>query len=257
MASEVRSELAEQDHLLWGRRPVLEYLRAGGSPEKVLFAREATGSGLLDEIRRRSRQTGAPAQVVPRRELDQLAAGNHQGVVAVAGAYRYTPIESLLAGATTGVLFADGVMDPQNLGAMIRSALGAGFNGVVIPSHRAAGVTAAARRVSAGAAELLPVAKVGNLSRAIAQAKFSGLWVVGLDEKATDSVWISELMDPPVALVVGAEDRGVSRTVRQNCDGLVSIPQSGDLGSLNAGVAAALAMFEVARRAAGSSDGGR
>jgi 23S rRNA (guanosine2251-2'-O)-methyltransferase len=214
----------------------------------VLFARDTGESPILDEIRRRSRQAGVPAQEVARRELDRLAPGNHQGVAAVAGAYRYTPLEELLTGASIGVLFADGIMDPQNLGALIRSALGAGFNGVVIPSHRAAAVTSAVRRVSAGAAELLPVAKAGNLSRAIEQAKSQGLWVVGLDEKATDAMWTSELMEPPVGLVIGAEDRGLSRTVRLKCDGVIGIPQQGELGSLNAAVAGAIAMFEVARR---------
>lgn len=183
-----------------------------------------------------------------RRELDRLAPGNHQGVVAAVGAYRYAPFESLLARATTGILFADGVMDPQNLGSLIRSALGAGFDGVVIPSHRAAGVSSAVRRVSAGATELLGVAKVGNLPRALELAKSSRLWVVGLDEQAEDAIWSSELMDPPVGLVVGAEDRGMSRTVRSKCDALVGIPQHGQLGSLNAAVAGAVAMFEVARR---------
>jgi 23S rRNA (guanosine2251-2'-O)-methyltransferase len=214
----------------------------------VLVAREAGGSELLEEIRRRSRQAGVPAQVVSRPELDRIAPGNHQGVAAVTGAYGYSPLEALLAGASTGVLFADGIMDPQNLGALIRSALGAGFNGVVIPSRRAATVTSAVRRVSAGATELLAVAKVGNLSRAIEQAKSQGLWVVGLDEKASESLWTSSLLDPPAGLVVGAEDRGISRTVRLRCDGVVGIPQQGELGSLNAGVAGAIAMFEVARR---------
>jgi 23S rRNA (guanosine2251-2'-O)-methyltransferase len=214
----------------------------------VIVAQEVRTSHVLDEIRRLARQVGAPERIVPRRELDRLVSANHQGVVAVTAAYRYAAMSSVLAGATTGVLFADGIMDPQNLGALIRSALGAGFDGVVIPSHRAAGVTAAARRVSAGATELLEVARVGNLARAIEQAKSAGLWVVGLDEKAEDSMWASDLMDPPVGLVIGAEDRGISRTVRMQCDGLVAIPQHGELGSLNAGVAGALAMFEVARR---------
>jgi 23S rRNA (guanosine2251-2'-O)-methyltransferase len=220
-------------------------------------AQEASASPVLDEIRELARQAKVTERFVPRRELDRLAPGNHQGVVAVTAAYRYAPLDSVLKRSATGVLFADGIMDPQNLGALIRSALGAGFNGVVIPSHRAAGVTAAVRRVSAGATELLAVSKVGNLSRAIEQAKAAGLWVVGLDEKAGDSIWTSDLMDPPAGLVIGAEDRGISRNVRKQCDGLVTIPQSGGVGSLNAGVAGALAMFEVARRASTPSPDAR
>jgi 23S rRNA (guanosine2251-2'-O)-methyltransferase len=187
--------------------------------------------------------------VIPRAELDHLAPGNHQGVIAVAGVYRYASLDLVLSDVATGVLFADGIMDPQNLGALTRSALGAGFDGVVLPSHRAAGVTAAARRVSAGATESLKVARVANLSHAIEQAKAHRLWVVGLEEKANDSIWTSGLMEPPVGLVIGAEDKGLSRSVRVKCDGLVSIPQRGRLSSLNASVAGALAMFEVARRA--------
>ncbi|MDP9226373.1 MAG: 23S rRNA (guanosine(2251)-2'-O)-methyltransferase RlmB [Actinomycetota bacterium] len=214
----------------------------------MLIAREAHASGLLDEIVRRSHKAGMAPRIVPRAELDRLAPGNHQGVVVVARPYRYSSLESLLSAAAVGLLFADGIMDPQNLGSLLRSALGAGFNGVVIPSHRAAGVTPAVRRVSAGAAELLGVARVTNLARAIEDAKSSGLWVVGMDQAAEDVMWTSDLMNPPVALVVGAEDRGISRIVRQRCDGLVRIPQQGRLGSLNAGVAGALGMFEVARR---------
>jgi 23S rRNA (guanosine2251-2'-O)-methyltransferase len=222
-----------------------------------MVAQEASASPLLDEIRERSRQAGVPERVVPRRELDRLAPGNHQGVVAVTVAFRYTPLATVLARSATGVLFADGIMDPHNLGALIRSALGAGFDGVVIPSHRAVSVTAAVRRVSAGATELVSISRVGNLSRAIEEAKAAGMWVVGLDEKAADSVWASDLMDPPVGLVIGAEDRGISRTVHKQCDGLVSIPQHGELGSLNAAVAGALAMFEVARRVFTPADDGQ
>jgi 23S rRNA (guanosine2251-2'-O)-methyltransferase len=208
----------------------------------------------MDEIRERSRERGLRANVLPRQELDHIAPGNNQGVVAVVGEYRYASLGSILNEVAVGVLLADGIMDPQNLGALIRSALGAGFSGVIVPSHRAASVTSAARRVSAGASEILQVARVPNLSQAVEQAKGRGLWVVGLDDKASDSIWTSDLMDPPVALVIGAEDKGLSRIVRARCDGVVGIPQRGRLSSLNASVAGALAMFEVARRAASPSN---
>jgi 23S rRNA (guanosine2251-2'-O)-methyltransferase len=227
---------------------VLEYLRAGGSPRTVFIGREVRGARVLDEIVQCSEERGISPRIVARSELDKLVTGSHQGVVVVAGAYRYASLESLFSAAVTGLLFADGIMDPQNLGSLLRSALGAGFNGVVIPTRRASGVTSAVRRVSAGAAELLGVARVSNLPAALERAKVSGLWVVGLDQGADSVMWTSQLMDPPVALVIGAEDRGISRIVRQRCEGLVRIPQHGQLASLNAGVAAALAMFEVARR---------
>ena len=117
-----------------------------------------------------------------------------------------------------------------------------------MPARRSAGVTAAVRRVSAGAAEVVPVARVGNLPAALEAARATGVWVLGLDEKATDSLWGHSLAEPPVALVLGAEDRGISPRVRKDCDGLARIPLGGKIGSVNVAVAGALAMFEVARR---------
>lgn len=233
---------------LFGRRPVLELLRAGGSVERVLIAQGLKPSGVLGEIRRRAEEAAVPVRVVPRQELDRLVPGeNHQGVVAVAGRYRYAALDDLFAG-TGSVLFLDGVSDPHNLGSLIRSAECAGFAGVVIPSHRAAPVTAAVRRVAAGAAESLPVARVENLVQAIETAKRAGRWVIGLDEKAEADLWASDLLDPPVVLVLGAEGKGIRPGVADHLDGRVSIPQRGRIGSLNVAVAGAIAMFEVARR---------
>jgi 23S rRNA (guanosine2251-2'-O)-methyltransferase len=140
------------------------------------------------------------------------------------------------------------VMDPHNLGSLMRSADGAGFGGIVIRSKRAARVTPAVRRVAAGAAEFVPVARVPNAGLAVERAKDAGLWVVGLDQDADETVWESESLEPPVAILLGAEDRGISPTVREKCDHLVRIPSRGRVGSLNVSVAGAVAMFEVARR---------
>jgi len=215
----------------------------------VFIAEGLAPSSVLGEIRRRAEGAGVPVRVVPKREVDRLAAGsNHQGVVAVAGAFRYTPVDDLLRAEAPLLLFLDGLTDPHNLGSLLRSADSAAFTGVVLPAHRAAGVTAAARRVSAGAAEVVPVARVPNLGHAIDLAKKRGVWVLGLDEKASDSIWTTGLVEPPLALVLGAEDRGISKTVRDRCDGLVKIPHGGRIGSLNVAVAGAVAMFEVARR---------
>ncbi len=119
---------------------------------------------------------------------------------------------------------------------------------MVIPAHRSVQVTGAVRRVSAGASEVVPVARVKNLTQAIEQAKQADVWILGLDEKTDKDVWTSELMTPPVGLVLGAEDRGISKNVREHCDELVRIPHTGRIGSLNVAVAGAVAMFEVARR---------
>jgi 23S rRNA (guanosine2251-2'-O)-methyltransferase len=174
---------------------------------------------------------------------------NHQGVVALAGRFRYTPLERILARPSPRVLFLDGVMDPGNLGSLLRSADGAGFDGVVVRARRAAGVTAAVRRVSAGAAEVVAVARVPNMGHALSQAAEAGLWLVGMDERAGESLWASDMLEPPVGIVLGAEDKGMSTAVRDRCDVMVRIPVTGRIGSLNVAVAGAIALFEVARRA--------
>jgi 23S rRNA (guanosine2251-2'-O)-methyltransferase len=192
-------------------------------------------------------------RVVPRAEIDRLAPGlNHQGVVALTVPFGYTPLSEVLALPEPAVAFLDAVMDPHNLGSIVRSADGAGFAGVVVAARRAAGVTAAVRRVSAGASEFVPVARVTNLGRALDDARRAGLWTVGLDQDASEDLWTSHLMEPPVGLVLGAEDRGISPGVRRHCDAFVSIPHRGALGSLNVAIAGAVAMFEVARRRLGS-----
>lgn len=235
--------------VLAGRRPVLESLRAGRPLERVLVARELAPSGVIGEVRRRAEEAAVPVRVVPRADIDRLAPGlNHQGVVALTGPFRYTPLPDVLARREPAVIFLDGVMDPNNLGSILRSADGAGFAGVVVASRRAAGVTAAVRRVSAGASEIVPVARVTNLGRALDTARRAGLWTVGLDQDAGEDLWTSHLMEPPVGLVLGSEDRGISPAVRRHCDAFVSIPHRGALGSLNVATAAAVAMFEVARR---------
>jgi 23S rRNA (guanosine2251-2'-O)-methyltransferase len=235
--------------LVTGRRAVLELLRAGRGAERVYLAQGLAPSQALGEIRRRAAQAAVPVRSVPKSELDRLAGGlNHQGVAARTGAYRYASLHSILGSQPARVLLLEGVMDPHNLGALLRSACVAGFDGVVIPARRAVGVTDAVRRVSQGAAELVSVARVSRLSAALAEIAAAGLWVVGLDEAAGDSLWSSPALEPPVALLLGAEDRGLTSATKARCDSLVRIPARGSLRSLNVGVAGAVAMFEVARR---------
>ncbi len=227
---------------------MLELLRAGKSAERILIS-DQSAANRIAEIRRRAEKLGIPVRVVPRDEIDRAARGlNHQGVVAVTGRFRYAPLGELLSLDQPLLLFLDGVTDPHNLGSLLRSADGAGFTGLVLPARRSVGVTAAVRRVSAGASEVVPVAREGNLGRAIDTAKGAGLWVVGLDEASPDDIWSSELLEPPLGLVLGAEDRGIAPTIKERCDALVSIPSRGRLASLNVAVAGAIAMFEVARR---------
>jgi 23S rRNA (guanosine2251-2'-O)-methyltransferase len=232
---------------------VVEILRAGSVPERILIAQGAAMKGALGEVRRRADALGVPVRMVPRSEIEDLARGvNHQGVVAITARYRYTPLEKLLDRANATLLFLDGVMDPHNLGSLLRSADGAGFDGIVIPTHRAVGVTGTVRRISAGAAEIVPVSRVSNLGAAIDKARTNGLWILGLDAEGTNDIWSTNLAEPPVGVVCGSEDKGLSKGVRDRCDELVRIPHGGSLDSLNVGVAGAIAMFEIARRRASS-----
>lgn len=232
-----------------GRRPVLELLDAGRSAERVLVARELAPSAVIGRIRRRAEENSVPVRVVPRTEIDKLAVGiNHQGVVAVTGRFRYASLDDLIRGPGATVVFLDGVTDPHNLGSLLRSADGAGVTGLVIPSHRAAGVNDTVRRISAGAAEVVPVARVGSLGAALDRARDAGMWLVGLDERGGDDIWSSNLLSAPLGLVLGSEDRGLRSVVRERCDALVRIPQLGRLSSLNVSIAGAIAMYEVARR---------
>jgi 23S rRNA (guanosine2251-2'-O)-methyltransferase len=237
--------------VLAGRRPVLEALRAGRPAERVLIARELAPASILGDIRRRAEAAAIPVKLVARAEIDRVSEGvNHQGVVALGARYRYAPLDAVIGAPDAAVLFLDGVMDPHNLGSLLRSADGAGFAGVVVPQRRAATVTATVRRVSAGAAEVLPVARVTNLGRALDDARRAGLWIAGLDARAGEELWSSSLVEPPVGLVLGSEDRGIAPGVRAHCDAFVRIPTRGRLGSLNVASAGAVAMFEVARRRA-------
>lgn len=230
---------------------MLEVLRAGRGVERVLVARELAPSGVIGEIRRRAEAAGVPVRLVPKTEVEKAAGHvNHQGVAAFTARFRYAPLDDLLAVPEPRLLFLDGVTDPHNLGSLLRSADGAGFHGVVIPARRAAGVTGAVRRVSAGAAEVVPVARVNSLGAALDRAKKAGLWIVGLDEDAEEDLWASPLLEPPLGLVLGAEDRGISKGVAGRCDALVRIPSAGRISSLNVAVAGAVAMFEASRKAA-------
>lgn len=244
----------DETTVLPGRRPVIELLRSGAGAEKVLIARELDPSKTIAEIRKLAQGAAVPVRVVPRTEVDRLAGGsNHQGVVAITGRYRYAPLDRLLAAEAPRLLFVDGVTDPHNLGSLLRSADGAGFTGVVVPSRRSAAVNATVRRVAAGAAEVVPVARVDSLRAAVSDARAAGLWLAGLSERGAEDLWTSPLLEPPVGLVVGAEDRGLSRGIQEACDALVRIPSAGRLDALNVAVAGAIAMFEVARRAAPGS----
>ena len=249
MKGRPRRRPAGDRDLVFGRRPVLELLASGQPIEEILLLETRGRPDAVVEIAARAGARGVATRALSRPEMaDLVGEVNHQGVVAVVPPFRYASYEGLLEGSPRALLFLDGVMDPHNLGSLLRSADGAGIDGVVVRIHRGVGVTPAVRRVSAGASETVPVARVTNMSRALEQARSSGLWVIGLDASGDQDLWSSELIEPPIGLVLGAEDKGISRSVAQRCDARVRIPLEGRLGSLNVAVAGAIAMFELARR---------
>ncbi|MBE0466916.1 MAG: 23S rRNA (guanosine(2251)-2'-O)-methyltransferase RlmB [Candidatus Desulforudis sp.] len=238
-------------NVICGRNAVREALRAGRPLNKVILARGMTPS-VRHELVSLARNRGVPVQEADRTRLDALAPGAaHQGVVAVAAEQAYVGVEDLLAtDAAPLVLVLNEIQDPHNLGAVLRTAEAAGCAGAVIPARRAAGITAAVAKASAGAVNYIRVARVDNIARALRYFKDKGLWVVGADPAGEQVYWDADLKGP-LALVIGGEDRGLGRVVRNECDFLVRLPMFGRVGSLNASVAAALLIYEVVRQRSG------
>ncbi|MBF7082832.1 23S rRNA (guanosine(2251)-2'-O)-methyltransferase RlmB [Desulfallas sp. Bu1-1] len=233
-----------------GRNPVCEALRAGRPINKIYIAR-GLKPATVAEITGLARESRVPVQKVEKHYLDRLAPGAaHQGIVARVAPYEYADLDDILAavrGADPLLVLLDEVTDPHNLGAIIRSAEAAGAHGVIIPRRRAAAVTPAVVKASAGAIEFVPVARVGNLAATIDLLKENGIWVVGADASARQLIWDAPL-NGPLALVVGGEDKGLGRLVKEKCDLLIKLPMAGRVNSLNASVAAALVLFEAVRR---------
>ncbi len=234
---------------LLGIHAVEEALAADRSLERIVIARGRHGER-MEEIVRQARAHGVPVRFEDRVQLDRLAeTREHQGIVALAAAKRALTLEDLLASnSRRGLLvLLDGIEDPHNLGAIVRTALAAGAEGVIIPERRAAGLTEAVSRASAGALEHLPVARVKNLPRATEQLKEAGYWLIGLDEHATKSYTEADFTGS-VGIVLGSEGEGLHELTRKRCDFLVSIPTSGPVRSLNVSVAAGVVLFEAVRQ---------
>ena len=237
--------------LIFGVHAVEEALAARGRGFEYVAVAAGRGDSRLQKISQLCRAAGIPVRTMPRDQLTRLAnTGSHQGVVAVTVEKQYGDLDDLLnkkRGQFSFLAVLDGIEDPHNLGAILRTAEGAGADGIVIPERRAVGVTAAVVKASAGASEYLPVAKVTNISRAIEEIKSRNIWTVGLDERGGQLYdQIDYKMD--CALVLGAEGHGLHQHVREKCDFLVSIPMLGKVPSLNVSVAAAIVMYEVARQ---------
>jgi 23S rRNA (guanosine2251-2'-O)-methyltransferase len=227
--------------------PLLEVLRA--SPKRInkIFVQKERGPHRIGEIIREARASSVPVLFVPKHKLDQVSP-HHQGVLAEVAAKAFASLEEILASSARPFLvLLDEVEDPQNLGAIIRSAAGANADGLILPERRSAGLTEAVATVSAGALEHVKVARVPNLARAMADLKDRGIWLIGAAGKAAES-WTKFDYTLPVGIVLGSEGRGLRPLVRESCDKILSIPLSGRVDSLNVGAAAAVFFFEVVRQ---------
>lgn len=229
--------------------PVQEALRAGRTVDRILIARGA-GGPRLQEIIDAARERSIPVRFEPREALDRASNNaTHQGVVAFGAAQRYGDLQYILAGGAHLLVILDGVEDPHNLGAIIRSAHAAGAAAVLIPDRRAAGLTETVAKAAAGALEHLPVVRIGNVSQTLEELKRRGFWIYGLDERARDLYSDIEYARP-TAFVLGAEGHGLHQLVKQHCDALVRIPMAGAIASLNVSVAAGIVLFEWRRKSA-------
>ena len=232
------------ENLLSGRNPIREAIKSGRDIEKLLVAKGDL-SGTAREIVAMARERHIPVQIVERSRLDEITR-NHQGMLAFASAYRYYEVEDMLAEAQEKneapfLVVLDGVTDPQNLGAIIRTAACVGAHGVIVPERRAVGLTPSAVKASAGAIETVKVARVTNLTRTLEMLKARGVWLYAADMEGEDYRKVD--FNRPLALIIGAEGEGVSRLVLEACDYRVSLPMKGGVGSLNASVAAGVMMY--------------
>ncbi len=234
-----------------GRNAVLEAFRSGKSVDK-LFVLDGCQDGPVRSITREARKKDTIINYVPKERLDQMSeTGSHQGVIAQVAAYEYAEVSDILdrakeKGEDPFIILLDGIEDPHNLGAIIRTANLAGAHGVIIPKRRAVGLTATVAKTSAGALNYTPVAKVTNLAKTMEELKEQGLWFVCAD-MGGESMYRQNLTGP-IGLVIGNEGEGVSRLVKEKCDFITSIPMKGDIDSLNASVAAGVLTYEIVRQ---------
>ena len=234
-----------------GRNAVIEAYRSGKTIDKI-YILDGCQDGPVSTIRREAKKNGTLIKFVSRERLDQMSeTGKHQGVIAIAAAYKYSEMEDIfnlakLRGEDPFVFILDNIEDPHNLGAIIRTANLSGAHGVIIPKNRAVGLTATVAKASAGALNYTPVVKVTNIASTLEALKDKGLWFACADMGGTRMYDLN--LKGPIGLVIGNEGSGVSRLVREKCDMIASIPMKGDIDSLNASVAAGVLAFEVVRQ---------
>jgi 23S rRNA (guanosine2251-2'-O)-methyltransferase len=215
---------------------------------EILLAADLDPAPILDDIRGLAAEQHVAVREVKRSTLEAQARSEApQGVIATVTPLQPTDLDRLTAAERPFLLVLDGIHDPQNLGAILRTAEAAGVTGIVLPRHRSVRVTAAVTKTAAGAVEWLPISVVAGIPAALVDLKAKGIWVVGLDQDADEGVWDLKVADEPVALVLGSEGSGLARLTRERCDVVAALPLAGRLGSLNVSAAAAVACYEIAR----------
>jgi 23S rRNA (guanosine2251-2'-O)-methyltransferase len=241
----------QEQELIAGRNPVLEALKSEREINKIWIA-EGSQKGQMQQVIHLAKESRVLVQFVPKQKIDQMTKEVHQGVVAQVAAYEYADLDDLFQNAqkkneTPFFLILDELEDPHNLGSILRTADAAGVHGIIIPKRRAVGLTATVAKASTGAIEHVPVARVTNLARTIAELKERGIWIFGTDANGSEDY---RKMDAsmPLAIVIGSEGKGMSRLIRDNCDFLIHLPMVGHVTSLNASVAASLLIYEVYRK---------
>ena len=248
---EEKEILTPNEEKIEGRNAVIEAYRSGKTIDKI-YILDGCQDGPVSTIRREAKKQGTLIKFVSRERLDQISeTGKHQGVIAIAAAYKYSDMEDIfdLASARNEdpfVFVLDNIEDPHNLGAIIRTANLSGAHGVIIPKNRAVGLTATVAKASAGALNYTPVVKVTNIAQTIEELKKRGLWFACADMDGTTMYNLN--LKGAIGLVIGNEGNGVSRLVKEKCDMIASIPMKGDIDSLNASVAAGVLAFEVVRQ---------
>ncbi|MFC5653004.1 23S rRNA (guanosine(2251)-2'-O)-methyltransferase RlmB [Paenibacillus solisilvae] len=243
----------ESQEWIAGKHPVMEAIRSGREINKLWIAEQAQKNAA--PIVAEAKKAGIIVQFADKRKLDQMVGGvNHQGVVAQAAAYRYYEIDEILEDARKNgempfLLLLDEIEDPHNLGSILRTAECTGVHGVIIPKRRSASLTATVSKISAGAVEYVPVARITNMAQTIDKLKEAGIWIAGADVGASQDMFVSKTsFDMPLAIVIGNESKGIGRLIKEKCDFLIKLPMNGRLNSLNASVAAGVLMYEVVRQ---------
>lgn len=240
-----------KEEMIIGKNPVLEAIKSGRTIHKILLS-DAINKRVEQDMMKQAKKNKVIVQKVPRKKLDQLTDGSHQGVLAYVSNYSYFTIDDILQNAANRqeipfIMLLDELEDPHNLGAILRTADAAGAHGIIIPKRRSALLTQTVAKASAGAIEHIPVARVTNIGRAIDYLKEKHIWVVGTDETGEKDYRTLD-GQTAIALVIGNEGNGMTRLVKEKCDWLIQLPMQGNIPSLNASVAASLLMYEIFRK---------